>query len=76
MRTECERCLLVAAGVALGIGAYLMLKNGSAKRAAVKVLARGIELQDKAAELAEKAKESVSDAVAEAKCAAAEDKGC
>ncbi|MDO5116447.1 MAG: hypothetical protein Q4D58_10155 [Synergistaceae bacterium] len=70
MRTGCERCLVFAAGVVLGASAYAMIKSGKAKKAAVKVLAKGIEIQDKVAEMAEKTKESVSDTVAEARCAA------
>lgn len=67
MRIECERCLIFAAGIALGACAYAAVKNGKAKQAAVKAMARGIELQEKAAEAAEKAKESLSDMYAEAK---------
>ncbi len=76
MRSECKGCLLVAAGVVLGIGAYALIKNGSAKKAAVKVLAKGMELQEKVACVAEKTKETVADTVAEARIAADEDKCC
>ena len=69
MRSECKGCLLVAAGVFLG-------KNGTAKKAAVKALAKGMELQEKVACAAEKTKEAVADTVAEARLAADEDKCC
>ena len=35
MRIECERCLVFAAGLIVGAGAYAMVKNGKAKKAAV-----------------------------------------
>lgn len=76
MRSECKGCMLVAAGVFLGIGAYALIKNGTAKKAAVKALAKGMELQEKVACAAEKTKEAVADTVAEARLAADEDKGC
>lgn len=76
MRSECKGCLLVAAGVFLGVGAYALIKNGGAKKTAVKVLAKGMELQEKAARVAEKAKETVADTVAEARLAAGEDECC
>ena len=47
MRIECERCLVFAAGLIVGAGAYAMVKNGKAKKAAVKALAKGMELQAK-----------------------------
>ncbi len=75
MRPDCKNCLLVAAGVALGIGAYALVKSGSSRRAAVRALAKGIELQEKVAGAAERAKEAVSDTVAEAKAVADERKG-
>lgn len=74
MRVECKNCLLVAAGVVLGVGAYALVKNGCAKKAAVKVLAKGMELQEKVECVAEKAKEAIADTVAEARIAADEDK--
>ncbi|MBQ9881696.1 MAG: DUF1490 family protein [Synergistes sp.] len=67
MRIECERCLIFAAGAMLGACAYAAVKNGKAKQAAVKAMARGIKLQEQAAEAAEKTKESLSDMYAEAK---------
>ena len=76
MRTECKSCLLVAAGVLLGAGAYALVKNGAAKKAAVKALAKGIELQEKVACVAEKAKETAADTLAEARAAAGGDKCC
>ena len=55
MKAECKGCLLIAAGVFLGVGAYALVKSGAAKKATVKALAKGIELQEKAACAAEKA---------------------
>ena len=76
MKAECKGCLLIAGGVFLGVGAYALVKSGAAKKAAVKALAKGIELQEKAACAAEKAKEAVSDTIAEAKAVADEGKCC
>ena len=45
MKAECKGCLLIAAGVFLGVGAYALVKSGAAKKATVKALAKGIELQ-------------------------------
>lgn len=73
MRIECERCLVFAAGLIVGAGAYAMVKNGKAKKAAVKALAKGMELQEKVA-AAERTKESVADTIAEAKCCMEEEK--
>ncbi len=74
MRIECERCLVFAAGLIVGVGAYAMVKNGKAKKAAVKALAKGMELQEKVAAAAERTKESVADTIAEAKCCMEEEK--
>ena len=52
----------------MGAGAYAVVKNGKAKKAAVKALAKGMELQEKVAAAAERTKESVADTVAEARC--------
>lgn len=67
MKIDCERCLVFAAGLIIGAGAYAMVKNGKAKKAAVVAIAKGLELQEKVEAAAEKAKEAVSDTVAEAK---------
>ena len=74
MRIECERCLVFAAGLIVGAGAYAMVKNGKAQKAAVKALAKGMELQEKVAAAAERTKESVADTIAEAKCCMEEEK--
>ena len=38
MRIECERCLVFAAGLIVGAGAYAMVKNGKAKRNSARLL--------------------------------------
>ena len=55
MKEGCERCLFFAAGVLVGAGAFALVKNGAAKKAAVKALAKGMQLQEKVAASAEAA---------------------
>lgn len=74
MKEGCERCLFFAAGVLVGAWAFALVKNGAAKKAAVKALAKGMQLQEKVAASAEAAKEAASDMIAEARCCMDEEK--
>ena len=64
-----SKLCLFAAGVVVGAGAYALIQNGTAKKAAVAVMSKGLELQEKVAEMAARAKESAEDIVAEATAA-------
>ena len=61
------KLFLFATGVVVGAGAYALIQNGTAKKAAVAVMSKGLELQEKVNEMAARAKESAEDIVAEAK---------
>lgn len=64
-----NKWLFFAAGIVVGAGAYALVQTGAAKKAAVAVVSKGIDLQEKVATMAERAKESAEDIVAEAKAA-------
>ncbi|MDR1966897.1 MAG: hypothetical protein LBQ36_09315 [Synergistaceae bacterium] len=62
-----ERALLFLAGFAAGAGLVAFAGSPCGRKAAVAVASKGLELRDRAAALAERAKESLDDVVAEAK---------
>jgi hypothetical protein len=64
-----NKWLYFAAGIVVGAGAYALVQSGAAKKAAVAVVSKGLDLQEKVAAMAERAKESAQDVVAEAKAA-------
>jgi len=66
-----SKLFLFAAGVVVGAGAYALIQNGTAKKAAVAVMSKGLDLQEKVAEMAARARENAEDIVAEAKAAKA-----
>jgi|Go1ome_4_1110791.scaffolds.fasta_scaffold21671_2 hypothetical protein len=66
-----NKWLFFAAGVVVGAGAYALIQSGAAKKAAVTVVGKGMELQEKVAAMAERVHESAEDIVAEAKAAKA-----
>ena len=55
---------------AAGVGACVLVKNGTAKKAALAVYGKGIELKDRVASVIERGKEAAEDFVAEAKAQA------
>jgi hypothetical protein len=61
-----EKTAVFAAGALFGVGLAVAFKTGKAQKACVKVLAKGMELKECAAELIEEAKEAAEDIVAEA----------
>lgn len=65
-----KEAIIFAAGLAAGVGTYVFVKSGMAKKTAVAITAKGIQLQQKVNEIASLAKESVEDIAAEAKEAA------
>ncbi len=66
-----NKWIFFAAGVVVGAGAYALVQSGAARKAAVAVVGKGLELQEKVAAMAERARESAEDIVAEAKAAQA-----
>lgn len=64
-----ERAWIFAAGLALGIGATCFVKSGMGRKAAVAVAEKGLALKDRVATVAERAKETASDIMAEARYA-------
>lgn len=57
----------LALGIALGVGAYVLIKNGMARKAAVAVATKGLDLKERVTEMAERVKESAEDVMAEAR---------
>jgi hypothetical protein len=59
--------LLFAAGAAAGAGAVWLVTSGKGKKAAVAIAGKGLELKERVAVMAERAKEAADDVLAEAK---------
>ncbi|MDR1508055.1 MAG: DUF6110 family protein [Synergistaceae bacterium] len=59
--------LLFAAGAAVGAGAVWLVTSGKGRKSAVAIISKGLELKERVACMAERAKETADDVVAEAK---------
>ena len=62
-----EKAFFFTAGLIAGVGAVCFVKSGKARKAAVAVASKGLELQERVAGMAERLKETVDDVMAEAK---------
>ena len=70
MTTRMGNFMWFCFGVAAGVGACVLVKNGTAKKAALAVYGKGIELKDRVASVIERGKDAAEDFVAEAKAQA------
>jgi hypothetical protein len=59
--------LLFAAGAAVGAGAVWLVTSGKGRQSAVAIVSKGLELKERVAGMAERAKETADDVLAEAK---------
>jgi hypothetical protein len=59
--------LLFAAGAVVGAGAAWLVTSGKGRKSAVAVISKGLELKERIASVAERAKETADDVIAEAK---------
>ena len=50
-----NKWLYFAAGIVVGAGAYALVQSGAARKAAVKIAGKGLELQEKVAAMAAQA---------------------
>jgi hypothetical protein len=62
-----ERAIFFGAGILAGMGAVCFAKSKLGRKAAVAVASEGLRLRECVAGLAERAKETVDDVIAEAK---------
>jgi hypothetical protein len=62
-----EKAIFFGVGILAGMGALCFAKSKLGRKAAVAVVSKGLQLRECAAEIAERAKETVDDVIAEAK---------
>ncbi|MDR1732753.1 MAG: YtxH domain-containing protein [Synergistaceae bacterium] len=62
-----EKVLLFVTGVLAGAGAVCFARSQVGRKTAVAVAAKGLELKDRVASMAERVKETAEDVLAEAK---------
>jgi hypothetical protein len=64
-----EKAFYILVGVAVGAAGACFLKSGAGRKTAVALASKGLELKERVASAAERAKETASDIVAEARFA-------
>jgi hypothetical protein len=62
-----EKAFYFLTGVAIGAAGVCFMKSETGRKAAVAIASKGLELKDRVAVIAERAKETADDIVAEAK---------